>query len=348
MRFFKTTIGIDVGGSSIKIIELSRFGKRVNLKNYAELQSAEVNSKPFRAFRSETLFLAEEETAQVIRFSFQESGIKKTRAVLTLPDFLTFFATLNFPSMGREELEQAVRFEAIKVIPAPLAEMLLDWNVIQGVPGKNQPLAVLVVAIPKVITSQYNELARQIPLSNYTLEPEAFSLLRTFSRNEDKKICLVDIGMQSTTITIGEAGKFLTSHSLNIAGEDTTKELVKSLNITYQEAESLKRKEGMASKTKEACRIFETEADKLSKAIQEVIGSTLSTNNHSRKISKIILTGGGAKMPGLVDHLNMQVKVKTELGQPFRGIGYPSILRPELEEIGPFFGVALGAALRNF
>jgi type IV pilus assembly protein PilM len=318
MGFFKTTIGIDVGGSSIKIVELSRFGKRVNLKNYAELQSAKIDGKPFRAFKAGSLLLAEKETAQVISFSFRESGIEAGKTVLTLPDFLTFFAILDFPSMSKEELGQAVRFEAIKVIPAPLAEMLLDWSVVRGIPGKNQPLAVLIVAIPKIITSQYNKLAQQIPLSDYVLEPEAFSLFRVF----------------------------LTSHSLDIAGEDITKELVNSLNITYQEAESLKRKEGLTSGTKGVRDILEIETNKLLNAVQGVIGSTSS--DHKEKIAKIILVGGGAKMPGLIDYCSAQMKIETELGQPFRGINYPNILKPELEKMGPSFGVALGAALRHF
>jgi len=346
MGFFKTTIGIDVGGSSIKIVELSRFGKRVNLKNYAELQSAEINSKPFRAFKAGSLLLAEKETARVINFSFQKSGIEVGKTVLTLPDFLTFFAVLDFPPMGKEELEQAVRFEAIKVIPAPLAEMMLDWSVVRGVPGKNQPLAVLIVAIPKIITAQYNKLAQRIPLSDYVLEPEAFSLFRVFSRNENEKISLVDIGAQSTTVIIGEAGKFLTSHSLDIAGEDITKKIADSLKVTYQEAESLKRQEGMISKTKGVRDILETEINKLLNAIQGTIESTES--DHKHKIAKIILAGGGAKMPGLIDYCGTQTKIKTELGQPFEGVNYPNILKPELEKMGPSFGVALGAALRHF
>ncbi len=346
MGFFKTTIGIDVGGSSIKIVELSRFGKRISLKNYAELQSAEIGSKPFRAFKAGSLLLAEKETAQVINFSFQKSGIEAGKTVLTFPDFLTFFAVLDFPSMSKEELGQAVRFEAAKVIPAPLAEMLLDWSVVRGIPGKNQPLAVLIVAIPKIITSQYNKLAQQIPLSDFVLEPEAFSLFRIFNRDENKRVCVVDIGAQSTTIIIGEAGKFLTSHSLDVAGEDITKKLANSLSITHQEAESLKRKEGIISKTKEVRDILEIEINKLLDAIQGVLESTSS--DQKEEIEKIILVGGGAKMPGLIDYCGTQTKIKTELGQPFRGISCPSVLKPELEKMGPSFGVALGAALRRF
>ena len=92
--------------------------------------------------------------------------------------------------------------------------------------------------------------------------------------------------------------------------------------------------------------ILEIEINKLLDAIQGVLESTSS--DQKEEIEKIILVGGGAKMPGLIDYCGTQTKIKTELGQPFRGISCPSVLKPELEKMGPSFGVALGAALRRF
>ena len=128
--FSKRCLGIDIGASSIKVVELSSFGRKKKLENYAEFRLP-FQDPPLSLFHRKELVLLSDETSEILECLFKKAKIKKKKVALSLPDFSTFFTTFDLPPMTKAEIPQAVEFEARHHIPLPLSEVTFDWQVIE-------------------------------------------------------------------------------------------------------------------------------------------------------------------------------------------------------------------------
>jgi len=206
-KLFPHFLGIDIGSASIKIIEISRSGKKAILKNYAYLESATYGGEPFRSFEKETLSLSTERAAEAIRACFEEAEIKPQKVVFSLPDFSSFFISFDLPIMSGNELTKAINFHASKYVPIPMNEIALDWQQIDSPISKGEKksnIHILAIAIPKTTMNQYRGVANAVGVSDFVLEPEAFSLFRIFQPKNDEPLCVIDFGAKSTTLSFGD------------------------------------------------------------------------------------------------------------------------------------------------
>src|SRR3989338_5765056 len=117
----KRCLGVDIGTSVIKIVELSQRGKRSKLDNYGEMESLFLYEKPFRTFEKSTLTISNSDVVKAITAIISEAKMKAVKAYFSIPDFSTFFTTFRLPSMTREELPKAVEYQARQHIPLPLS-----------------------------------------------------------------------------------------------------------------------------------------------------------------------------------------------------------------------------------
>jgi type IV pilus assembly protein PilM len=340
----KNFLGIDIGVSSIKIIELARWGGRVELKNYGYLGISTFNEEPFRQGSEDTFLLSTSQIIKVIKSILITSDIKTREAVFTIPDFSTFFTSFELPPMNQEELQEAVNFEARQHIPVPISEVVLDWFLIGGKPGKKEKnLRVLLVAVPNDLINKYQEIAKQSGLELRYLEAEAFSLARALVKNEKEIICVLDIGAQSTTINIIDEGVLKLSHSFDVSGNDFTSALIKSMSITPEKANFLKNKYGLESlETKE---VLSPLVNIIIMEIENIFKDF--SLSEGQEVKKIILSGGSAFLPGLAGYLSSYFKKETLVANPFLNIFYPPVLEKKMEKMGPSFTIAVGAALRG-
>ena len=216
--FAKRYLGIDIGAASVKVVEISAFGKRKKLENYAEFRLPSKNSLP-GLFHKKELVLLSDEASEILEALFKRAKIKKKKAVLSLPDFSTFFTTFSLPPMTEAEVPQAVEFEARHHIPLPLSEVVFDWQIIEKekvLPGIK--LKVLLVAVPNRVLEGYQRLANLAKLEIEGMEAEVFGLIRSSipKKLSQKAVCLVDIGWESTTVSISRAKTLRLSHSFDI------------------------------------------------------------------------------------------------------------------------------------
>ena len=190
----KRFLGIDIGTSFIRMVEMGRRGRTYQLENYGEINTSAFKEQAFRFFYKNTLSLSNKEVAVGIRALCREAGIETKEVNFSIPDFCSFFTSFKLPSMGEDEVPQAVRYHVRPYIPLPLNEVTLDWFIIEGKPSKT-PLKILVVAIPNEVINQYQEIAELANLRLRILEPEVFALARaSVKEDKEKKIVgLVDI-----------------------------------------------------------------------------------------------------------------------------------------------------------
>lgn len=349
----KRSIGVDVGTSSIKIVELSRAGRRIKLENYGEARTKTLLRKSSTGGGADTLLLSVDEVSQVIISILEKADITTKKAVFSIPDFASFFTTFYLPPMSSKELEQAVLYEAREHIPVPLSKVTLDWDVIEGrtTDSKRQkpvPIRILLVAAPNEIVQQYSDIASKSGLQLDTLEVEEMALSGALIKEEDQKkvVCILDIGARSTTVNIVDKGVLKSSYSFDISGAKFTNAIANSLHISYNEAESLKQKIGLSDQYQVKNVLFPLLATTLSD-IENIFRNFEQSSKE--KIEKVIIAGGSALLPDLMKRVSdyFQLKYGVEIANPFSDIIYPPILKQTILRVGPRYTIAVGNALRG-
>ncbi len=360
----KKFLGIDIGTSFIRIVEIGRNGQNRRLENYGEIGESSFGEQPFRTSKKSTLSLSDKNIAEAIRAVLKEAGIQTKEVNFSIPDFYSFFTSFKLPIMSKEEIPEAVRYQVRPFVPLPLEEIALDWSIIEGQPSKT-PLKVLVVAIPMEVVSQYQEIARLAGLELKILESEVFALTRALVKNEKTKkvVSLIDIGARSTTCSILEEGILKTSYSFNIAGNQLTEVVAKSLDVKYNEAEDLKKQQGLIVKDsrlkkfvggKQSRNLSEEDIPKilipLTDSILEEIKKVFRDfyRIEGKEVDKIILSGGTVLTPGLEKYFVDELKKEVINADPFLHIVCPPILTATLKKMGPLYGIAVGLALKGF
>jgi len=348
----KKFLGIDIGTSAIKIVELSRWAGRKKLENYGEISASVLYKKPFRTFEKSTLSLLSRDIARAIKAVIEETNIKTRQAVFTIPDFSTFFTSFELPSMSIEELPQAVKSEARRHVPVPLGEVTLDWQLLnEKTRREGQRFEILLVTVPNEVINQYKEIVQNSGLELLALEAEVFGLVRSLIDKEEKRtVALIDIGARSTTCSIIDKKALRISHSFDISGDILTERISKALSLDYETARILKTKYGISPLMKNA----------EEKSVKEVLTPLIALIireidkvfkefylRKRREVEKIILAGGVAMLPGLQDSFKDYFKKEVEIANPFSNIFFSPILEETLKEMGPAYAIAVGAALRG-
>jgi len=347
----KSFLGVDIGTSAIRLVELSRKKSNYFLSNYGEVSSSAFKKRPFRIFYKNTVSLSNKEIAEAIKSILDEANITTREVSFAIPDFASFFTSFEIPAMDEDEIPQAIQYEVRPYVPLPVNEVALDWIVIAGQPFST-PLKVLVVAIPNDIIVQYQEIAQLAELELKTLESEVFALARTVkkgleNRDDAKKILgLLDIGARSTTCSVIENGLLKSSHSFQLGGNELNEVVAKSLNIDYNRGEELKNKKGLVPKDKEDIRKI------LTPLVDSILEEAKETFRHffieeGKEVEKIILAGGVSLMPGFKEYCSTSFGKPAIILDPFLNINCPKVLAKTLGEMGPSYAIAVGLALKG-
>lgn len=342
-------LGVDIGTSVIKIAELSQHGKRKKLDNYGEMGASSLYEKPFRTFEKSTLTVSSSDVVKSITAILSEAKIETKDAYLSIPDFSTFFTAFRLPSMSKEELPQAVQYEARQHIPLPLSEVTLDWQIIgeKTINRKLSDFNILLVAVPNEVINQYQEIAKTVGLNMVALEAEIFCSARAVANKEKEVVMLIDLGARSTTISIVDSGLVKISHSFDTAGNDFTNLISRGLNLELSEAERAKRGQGIRQSQDTAVRgAILPMIDLIVGEIKKILSNFSSQDG--KKPLKIILAGGTALLPGLTGYFSEAADMAVEIANPFADLYCPPILNDVLSEMGSAYTVAVGAAMRGF
>ncbi len=357
----KKFLGIDIGTSYIRVLEIRRRHQKFQLENYGEINTPFIRKKYFRTPKRGNIFLSDRDIARAIQLICKEARIQTKEVNFSIPDFSSFYTSFEIPTMHKDEISEAIKYEVRPYVPLPVSEITLDWLVTKGEPSKT-PLQVLVVAIPNKIINQYQSIARLSGLKLRTLEPEVFALARAVigeqknkKKKEEKKdiVGLIDIGSRSTTCSIIEGNTLRTSHSFKIAGNELTERLVRSMNIDYNKAKELRNKYGLTSVLEKE---NQASHENIRKILIPLIDSILEDikkifrafyKEEGKEVEKIILTGGLALLPGLKKYFFQDLKKEIIIANPFLNISHLPILKETLQQKGPSYAIAVGLALKG-
>ena len=354
----ESVLGIDIGSSSIKIIQLSRKNGHAVLETYGELALGPYACKSV----GEATNLPPEKITEAIADMLREKEVNITTRVcgVAIPFASSLMAVIEMPTMPLKQLESMIPMEARKYIPVPISEVALDWYVIpkdknpdteQEVNLNEKPsiqkLEVLIVALHNDTLIRYRDMVTKNALDVNFFEIEIFSTMRSILEQELTPVLIVDMGATSTKLYIVERGILRSSHMVNRGSQNITDELSKSLGISVTDAEYLKREKGLLGevngiKTKDIVTLtlnyIFSESNRVILAYQK---------KYNKNVSKVVLVGGGSALKGVVDVAKNSFQTEVVAGDPFAKVVAPAFLEKVLHETGPEFAVAMGVALRR-
>lgn len=348
-NFFKQNIflGIDIGTTSIKLVELQKTKQRIELTNYGILEKYGHLERINDAIQTNSFKLLEESTALLLRQLIERSKIKNRKTYMTLPSFSGFISIMELPEMSNKELVKAVNFQAGQYIPMPLQETTLDWQIIERV---NNKVKILLMAVPTDIVKRYVQSAELAKINLKGLELETVAIARLLGKKEKGVVALVDIGGRSTSINIMENGTLRTSHNVDTAGGDFTQVISSGLGINPLRAEELKRSYGLNIQSRGEIKIMNLLMPLLDVIKRE---TEKAINNYflrtKKKAEKVILTGGGANLQGLEDYYSKQLALPVIKGDPFSWglVSYNPNLSPVMKDIGPSLTSACAVVFKD-
>lgn len=350
----ESVVGIDIGTSSIKVVELKKKNGRAVLETYGTLSLGSYADLPVGSVTN----LSVETTVKALTDVARESNVSTKKAVFAMPSSASLIFILELPGIvSPSDFPSVVPTEARKYIPVPINEVSLDYFVIpkressqefdiadSTIPNVDSKTEVLVVAMHNDTITKYKDIVTGSGLSAETLEVESFSAIRADFHHEMSAVLLVDFGASKTKLSIVEYGVVRSFHIINRGSADITNSLATALGIDFKTAEEMKRAQGINTEGKAG------EAIKLS--LDYIFSETESTiwnyeKKYNKTVTKVIFSGGGSLLPGLVGAAQVKFKNEVILANPFSKVEAPAFLEPVLESIGPEFAIAIGASLRE-
>jgi type IV pilus assembly protein PilM len=349
---FEGMLGVDIGTSGIKVVEISPEKGRLRLSRYGYSEPAG-------------------------RKIMKESSMKAGKAVASLPSSKIFHVmiTLPVPKDPKEDLKPLIEAQAKKLIPLPLEEMILDSNILdkdllpkheakpaakkktdepeipvpEAMPQDKSKkyIRVLLTGAPKVLVSKYVEIFRQAKIELVSLETEIFAVIRSLVGKDKSRIMIVDMGAERTNIAVVDKGIPYLTRGIKSGGAAVTQALAASMGVSFEEAEAMKRdlahkqSQGLPAPLEEAIKPIVHE---IRYALQLYADQEFHDNS---TVEKIIITGGSSHVPGLITYLTAALNVNVYHGDPWARVATPPEARPVLDEVGPRLAVAIGLAMRG-
>ena len=332
-------LGIDVGSSSIKIVELKNQAGKATLLTYGFSENLDDLDQT-----------DPKDIAVIINKICAKAGSLSRKAVSALPTFSVFSSIINLANLSKKDLPAAINWEAKKVIPLPPEEMILDWKKIEAdnaASDKNN-VKILLTGAPRTLVKRYIEIFKNAQINLLSLETETFALIRSLLGNDKSTVMLVEIGAKTTSFTIIDRSIPILNRSVDIGGWTITKAISHSLNIGLERAEQFKYDLGVGSLDSADNAIPRTIIESLSPIVNEIkYALNLYQSKNNKKVDKIILSGGSALLVNFTNYLSKILNINVVAGNPWSKISYPLDLKPLLDEIAPPLAIAIGLALRE-
>jgi type IV pilus assembly protein PilM len=338
-------LGIDIGDSSLKMVELVKKGKKIVLNNYG---FSEDLGKTDKLTSTDDV----EYVAKLINKVKKDIGITAASASVSLPSFSVFSSVINLYNVNKKNIAEHVNEEAKKVIPLPLDEMVLDWKVI---PAENEDpnnpsnnTKIFLTGSPKKLIKKYINIFNAAKINLVSLETETFSLIRSLLGNDKSTVMIVDLGANSTDICVVKESIPYLNRSINVSGNTITEAISQKLGVAMDKASQLKFDLGVAALGENQIAVPQIIMTAVSPIINEIkYMIDLFETSNNEKVEKIILSGGGSMLINLANYLENTLNIQVIIGNPWFRVSYPPELQPVLSEVGPRLAIAIGLAMRS-
>jgi len=351
-----SVLGIDIGATSIKVVQLRKDQGVAVLETYGELSLG-----PYADLEiGQTVQPSVDQAGGALADLLKEANTTTKDSGVSIPFSSSLISVIQMPKLEEKQLAKMIPIEARKYIPVPIAEVTLDWFIIpeeervesyeseeKEKKDADSKTNVLHVAIHNEVLSQYRDIMKKADVEATFFEIEIFSTIRSILGRNLKPTMVLDIGAAATKLFIVEYGIVKMSHIINRGSQNITRTVGQSLGLSLTKAEELKREVGLlgSENHKEAGEAALLVLGDIFAEINRVLLQYEKKNN--KNVGQVYLTGGGSVLKGMLEFAAKNLETEVLLGDPFAKLESPAFLEDVLKEVGPEFAVAIGLALRK-
>jgi len=345
-RVNNSMVGVDIGSSSVKAVELQGKSGSFQLMSlgYESLEPDSIVDGQIMELNS---------VANAIATIFNEHKIKTTKVAAGVNGHSVIVKNIVLPQMTADELEESFSWHAEEHIPFDISDVNLDYHVMDK---SADAIHVLMAACKRDKVANLKQTIQLAGKQPAVIDVDAFALQNCYELNYDPQpreiVALLNIGASTTNINVLSGVRSVFTRDATFGGNQYTSLLQKELGLTFEQAEQVKRgmpiPEGIEQREIEP--ILDTVSDILALEIQKTMDFYRATvEDGESAVGKILISGGGSKLKGLVEFLSKRFDMPVELFDPFRKIKVDSRgFDPEyMREIVPEMAIAVGLALRG-
>lgn len=339
----ETIIGLDIGTFSIKAVVLSHKSKIPKLISFGSVASPQPGI-------SSDIDIDLEAEAKVIKNLLVSLKASSNSAVAALPESKIFTRVItDLPYLSDEELASAIRYSAEEFVPLPIDQVNLYWQVIAR-SNKQNNTQVFVVASPKNVVNKYVRILNMADLKPLALETELIAVSRALVGNNPfaPTTLIVQMGAASTDFAVVSRGLIMLTRSIATGGMAFTRAIAQYLNFEPIQAEEYKKVYGL-SEDQLGGKVYQAMQPLIEVMVTEIqrVIQAFQAAAPQNPIKRIVLTGGGAKLPGLVIYLANSLGLEVQEADPWYFIEKDPNIAPKLLASGAHYSVAIGLALRG-
>ena len=344
MQKSNNVIGLDIGTSSIKLIEIEESKGGYRLKNFG------ISTLPKDAIVNGSI-VNHDAVVGSIQQILSNLKIKTRDVVASISGHPVIIKKITMPLATDEELEESIKFEAEQYIPFDLEEVNVDFQVLTVEEEKADQMNVMLVAAKKVMINDYTKVLSDAGLTPVILDIDVFALENAFEINypldDDQNAALIDVGASTININVIKGGLSAFTRDVFLGGNQITEDIQKQFGISFEEAETLKTSGDVNRDDFGGKEIVKQVCDNIASEIQKSLDFYSSTTYES--VNKIYLSGGCAKIPFMKDIIEEKLNVSTEIIDCTRTVKYDeNVFDPDyIKDISPLASVGIGLALRR-
>jgi type IV pilus assembly protein PilM len=344
----KGLVGLDIGSAAVKAVELKTGGK-----GGAEYQLVNIGVEPLPPEAIvDGAIMDSGAVIDAIQRVFQQQKIKTGEVAVGVSGNAVIVKKISLPQMSAEELSESIHWEAEQYIPFDIQDVAIDYEVIDGGAGGGN-MDVLLVACKKDKISDYTSVISQAGKTPSIVDVDVFALQNCYEINygsdPGRVIALLNVGASVMNINIVKGGTSVFNRDIAVGGNQYTDAIQKDLNLSFDQAESLKRGgrvEGAAVENLPP--ILQAVSENIALEVQKTFDFFKATSQEDR-IDRVFLSGGTSKVHGLRELIAERFDAGVEIMNPFNNVTYnPRDFDPDfIAEVGPSAAIAVGLAVRR-
>jgi type IV pilus assembly protein PilM len=341
-------VGLDIGSSSIKVVELRELGKGKGF----HLVNAAVEPLSPEAIVDGAIMDSGLVTDAIQR-SFSSRNIKGSDCAIALSGHSVIIKRISLPMMSEEELAESIQWEAEQYIPFDVEDVNIAYQILKGTNlAGDGNMDVLLVAAKKDKINDYTAVVSQAGRNAALVDVDVFALQNAYEMNYDvdpaATCALANLGASVTNVSVLKGSNSIFWRDISIGGNQFNDAIRKELNLSFEQSEKLKRGEEVEGVPREnVAPILASVNDYIGAEIQKTLDFFKNTTP-GESIDQLVVSGGSSKVPGLLEALSERFGIPVEWMDPFKRVTVGKDVPPEaMEELSSCAAVAVGLASRK-
>ena len=343
----KGVVGLDIGSATIKLVELKE-------KKGGQFTLQRIGVEPLSPEAIvDGSIMDSSLVVDAIQKLNEQTGVKSPNYAISVSGHSVIIKKIDLPAMDPDELAESIRWEAEQHIPFDIDDVRLDYVTLGEGEVGSETMEVLLVAVKREKVNDYVSVISQSGKSPVIVDVDAFAIQNAYELNYDldplKNVALINMGAGVSNINIIARGQSVFWRDISFGGNQFTEALQREFNLSFDQAESLKRGETVGNYTaNDARKVLDQISAEMANEIQKTFDFFGATSSEG-PVDELVLSGGCALTPNLQEVLRERFGVPTELLNPFRQVQFKEsdFNREWLESIAPMLAVSVGLGLRR-